>query len=222
MARIAHVVAPGMPHHITQRGNRRLPVFFRDADYRTYLSLLSNFCAQYQVTLWAYCLMPNHVHLVAVTEHGDGLRCALGETHRCYTRHVNFREGWRRHLWQERFASFVMDYRHTLAAVRYIELNPVRDGLAPDAGTYPWSSARAHLSGTDDGVVHVALLCSEINDWKSFPRVEEEEGVLSRLHHRQRTGRPCGDTAFISHDESLCGHALHCKKPGPKGKRDER
>lgn len=77
--------------------------------------------------------MPNHVHLVAVPEHADGLRGAFGEAHRRYTRHINFREDRRGHLWQERFASFVTDYRHILAAVRYIELNPVRAGLVAQA-----------------------------------------------------------------------------------------
>lgn len=102
-----------------------------------------------------------------------------------------------------------------------MELNPVRAGLASDAGMYPWSSACAHLSGTDNGVVQTAPLCSEIDDWESFLCLEGKVVVLSHLHCCQRTGRPCGDTAFISHVESLCGRELHCKKPGPKGKRDK-
>lgn len=209
-----------MPHHITQRGNRRLPVFFCDEDYQLYLSLLSEFCTRYQVDIWAYCLMPNHVHLVAVPEEADGLRGALGETHRRYTRYINFREDWRGHLWQGRFASFVMDYRHTLAAVRYIELNPVRAGLAAQAGEYPWSSARAHLTGTNDSVVNVAPLCSEIEDWESFLRQDEEEATLAQLRACERTGRPCGDATFISQVESRCGRILHRQKPGRKRNRD--
>jgi putative transposase len=123
-------------------------------------------------------------------------------------------------LWQERFASFVMDYRHTLAAVRYIELNPVRAGLVAQAGEYPWSSARAHLTGTNDLLVNVVPLCSEIEDWEAYLCLDEEEATLAQLRSCERTGRPCGDTTFISQVESLCGRILHRQKPGPKGNRD--
>lgn len=109
MARIARVVAPGLPHHITQRGNRRQQTFFEDADYQLYLELMAEWCVRCGVAIWAYCLMPNHVHLVAVPQDPEGLRRAIGEAHRRYTRHVNFRQQWRGHLWQDRFASFPLD-----------------------------------------------------------------------------------------------------------------
>ena len=102
MARIARVIAPRIPHHITQRGNRRQKTFFLDDDYRMYLNLMADWCKRHKVEVWAYCLMPNHVHLLAVPESEDGLRRAIGEAHRRYTRHVNFREGWKGHLWQGR------------------------------------------------------------------------------------------------------------------------
>lgn len=98
MARIARVVAPGYPHHITQRGNRRQQTFFCDEDYKVYLSLMSEWCKEFKVAVWAYCLMPDHVHLIAAPKFGEGLRSAIGEAHRRYTRHINFREGWRGHL----------------------------------------------------------------------------------------------------------------------------
>jgi len=146
MARIARVVVPGMPHHITQRGNRRLTTFFCDDDYHAYLELMAHWCRECHVDIWAYCLMPNHVHLIAVPESESALRQAVGEAHRRYTRRVSFRERWRGHLWQGRFASFVMDEPYLLAAARYIELNPVRARLAVDAGQFRWSSAAAHLA----------------------------------------------------------------------------
>jgi len=124
MARIARVVAPGLPHHVTQRGNRRQQTFFCDDDYRAYLELMAQWCSRCAVEIWAYCLMPNHVHLIAVPESKDGLRSAIGEAHRRYTRRINFREGWRGHLWQGRFASYTMEERYLLAAARYIEMNP--------------------------------------------------------------------------------------------------
>ena len=106
---MARFVAPGYPHHVTQRGNRRQKTFFSDEDYRYYIELLAEYSKAYWTEIWAYCLMPNHVHLVMVPSEEDGLRATLGEVHRRYTRYVNFRKGWRGHLWQERFHSFVMD-----------------------------------------------------------------------------------------------------------------
>ena len=131
MPRLARIVVPGEPHHITQRGNRRMQVFFSADDSGAYKALLAEFCAKAEVEVLAWCLMPNHVHLVLVPSDKDGLRRALGETHRRYSKLINQREGWRGHLWQERFHSFAMDEDHLIEAVRYIELNPVRAGLAP-------------------------------------------------------------------------------------------
>ena len=141
MARLARLVVPGHPHHVTQRGNRGQETFFGDDDYRSYLSLLAECCRKAGTEVWAYCLMPNHVHLVLVPSHEDGLRAALGETHRRYTRHVNLREDWRGHLWQARFHSFAMDENHLLACARLVELNPVRARLVQRPGDWRWSSA---------------------------------------------------------------------------------
>ena len=121
MARFARVVAPGYPHQVTQRGNRRQQVFFCEEDYQVYIELMREWCAKHAVEIWAYCLMPNHVHLIAVPQIPEGLFPSIGKAHRRYTRHVNFREWWRGYLWQGRFASFVMDERHCLCAARYIE-----------------------------------------------------------------------------------------------------
>ena len=134
MARLARLVIPGLPHHITQRGNRRQQTFFNEADYAAYLELMSEWCRDQGVEIWTYCLMPNHTHIIAVPSTEDGLRWAIGEAHRRYTRRINFREKWRGYLWQGRFASFVMDEPYLLAAARYIELNPVRAGLVAKAG----------------------------------------------------------------------------------------
>jgi putative transposase len=121
MARLARVVVPGVAHHVTQRGNRRQPTFFQEDDYRAYLELLGEWCGRCGVEVWAYCLMPNHVHLIVVPQNEDGLRRALGEAHRRYTRRINFREGWRGHLWQGRFASFALDERYLRRAAPLLE-----------------------------------------------------------------------------------------------------
>ena len=222
MARIARVVVPGYPHHITQRGNRRQPTFFGPEDYEAYVALMSEWCAQCGVRVWAYCLMPNHVHLVAVPEADDALARAVGEAHRRYTRMVNFREGWRGHLWQGRFASFVMDEPHLLSAARYVELNPVRARLVQRPEDYEWSSARAHLQGQDDQLVTVEPLLDLQPDWQGFLSVDLTEGEAAVLRQHERTGRPAGGSGFVAALEALTGRLLRRQKPGPKRSQDAR
>ena len=109
-----------------------MDTFFRDEDYQAYLALMAEWCRKCNVAVWAYCLMPNHVHLVAVPESADGLRLAIGEAHRRYSAMVNRRQKWTGHLWQGRFSSFPLDEKYLLAAVKYIEMNPVRAPLVAD------------------------------------------------------------------------------------------
>ena len=130
---MARVVLPGYPHHITQRGNRRQDVFFEDSDYEHYLELLREWCTHEDIEIWAYCLMTNHVHLIVMPNLKSKLGKAIGEVHRRYTRMINFREQWKGHLWQGRFASYVMDERWLLRAVAYVELNPVKAGIVNNA-----------------------------------------------------------------------------------------
>lgn len=214
MARIARVVAAKYPHHITQRGNRRQDTFFCEDDYIYYIETLSEWCGNYCVEIWAYCLMPNHVHLIAVPESEDGLRRAIGEAHRRYTRYINFREKWKGHLWQGRFASFLMDENYLLAATRYIELNPVKAGFVKKPEQYLWSSAKAHMSGKDDNLVTVKPLLKLVNDWREFlfcGYTKEEESLLRR---HEQTGRPLGNTFFIKRLENKLSRYLTPRKAG--------
>jgi len=162
--------------------------------------------------------MPNHVHLIAVPESAQGLAQAIGEAHRRYTRRVNFREGWRGHLWQGRFASYVLEESHLIAAVRYVELNPVRARLVIDPGEYPWSSAAAHMAGHNDDLVKVAPMLGFVGDWGAFlgQEVSTQAADLLRLH--ERTGRPLGSDHFIGQLEQTLGRRLRRRKPGPKKK----
>ncbi|MDD3293578.1 MAG: transposase [Geobacteraceae bacterium] len=217
MARIARVIAPGLPHHVTQRGNRRQQTFFHDDDYEAYLALMSEWCGKYQVQVWAYCLMPNHVHLIAVPETEEGLARAIGEAHRRYTRRINFRERWRGHLWQERFASFPMDETYLLAAARYVEMNPVAAGIATLPGEYRWSSGAAHLAGKDDQLVKVKPLLDMVNDWQSFLTLTDEE-ELALLKKHERSGRPLGEVSFVERLEKELERLLRPAKRGPKPK----
>jgi len=181
MARLARIVVPGVAHHVIQRGVRRMDVFRESADYECYLSLLAESSIKAGTDVWAYCLMINHVHLILVPGSEDGLRGALGEAHRRYTSYVNFREGCRGHLWQERFHSYAMDERHLLAAVRYVEMNPVRAGTVGRAEEYPWSSARAHLSGRSDGLVKVRAMLDRVGDWSAYLASEVDESLIESL-----------------------------------------
>ena len=218
MARLARVVAAGVPHHVTQRGNRGQKVFFGDEDYALYSSLLAQGCRAAGTEVWAYCLMPNHVHLILVPPDEDGLRAALGEAHRRYTRAVNSREDWRGYLWQGRFASFPMDEAHLMAAARYVELNPVRAKLARRARDWKWSSARAHLAGKDDGLVRVKPLLALAPDWADFLSEGLADEPLRAIRKSERTGRPLGAAAFLKRLEKRLGRTLAKQKPGPKPK----
>lgn len=217
MARMPRVVVPGYPHHVTQRGNRRQQTFFCDDDYLYYIELMSEAVASSDTEIWAYCLMPNHVHLVMVPGDEDGLRGVLGETHRHYTRHINFREGWRGHLWQERFHSFVMDEQYLLAAVRYVERNPVAARLCHHPADWPWSSTAAHIAGRDDSLVTVKPMLDRIDDWEAYLAVEQEtQPIHQSLQQHTRTGRPLGNQKFIAKLELMTGKELARKKPGRK------
>ena len=217
MARMARVVAEGMPHHITQRGNRRQQTFFSDDDYKAYIDLMAQWCGQYAVEIWAYCLMPNHIHLIAVPQKAENLRLAIGEAHRRYTRRINFDKGWRGHLWQERFSSFIMDEQYLLACVRYIENNPVRAKLVKSPELWPWSSASAHMQDKDDALVRVAPVRSILRgDWRKFLSSALSTEEMEDFRRHERTGRPLGDISFVEQLERRLGRKLAPQKPGRK------
>ena len=218
MARLARVVVPRYPHHVTQRGNRRQRVFFCGDDYRAYIALMAEAKERAKVEVWAYCLMPNHVHLVVKPETENGLRQFFGEAHRHYTRRINFREGWRGYLWQGRFQSFVMDEKHLIAAVRYVEMNPVRAGLTRTASEWIWSSARAYLAGINDKLVSVAPMLDRINNWSEYLRHGDLSENLEAIRAHTATGRPLGDNVFLEAVETRLGRNLRKRRPGPKKK----
>jgi putative transposase len=229
MARLARIVIPGVAHHVTQRGNRRLPIFFGDADREVYLDLLRQGLESAGVNCLAWCLMDNHIHLVLVPETADGLRAALGEAHRRYTRHINFREGWRGYLFQGRFASYPMDDAHLMAAVAYVERNPVSAGLVDRAEEWRWSSARSHVAGRrarDDRLTDVAALARHVPNWRAMLRhgleaaeiAADGEALAEAIGARLRTGRPLGRTAWIAAQEAALARPLSPAKRGPKPK----
>jgi len=217
MARLARLVIPGVPHHVTQRGNRRERTFFGDGDYRAYLDLLAESSAKAEVEVWAYCLMPNHVHVIMTPADPDGLRRAFAETHRRYTGRINARHQWTGHLWQGRFGSVAMDEPHLAAAVRYVTLNPVRARRPERAEDWPWSSVHAHLAGRDDRLVKVSPVLDRVGDFAAFlGEAFDEEIGHGPLRRAETTGRPLGDEAWIADLERLTGRVLTPRKRGPK------
>ena len=221
MARIARLVIPGLPHHVTQRGNRRERVFFEDGDYRFYLRLISEAARGSATEIWAYCLMPNHVHFIMTPSSADGLRRTFAEAHRRYTSRINARFKWTGHLWQGRFSSVAMDERHLWAAARYVAMDPVRAGLAERAGQWPWSSARAQLAGRDDGVVTVAPMLGRVGDFAAFLDEAEDSTAVAALRGARSTGRPVGAEEWIRSLEALTRRALAPAKRGPKPRRPD-
>jgi putative transposase len=216
MARMARVVVPNFPHHVTQRGNRRQKTFFCEDDYRLYIDIVAEFSKESGTEVWAYCLMPNHVHIVMVPKTEDGLRATLSEAHRRYTRHINFRQDWRGHLWQERFHSFSMDEKYLLATVRYVERNPVTAKLCAMAEDWKWSSASAHMKAEDDVLVRVKPMLDRVNDWGAYLSSTGNRKEEDSIKMNSRTGRPLGNAEFIRNLELLTGKELAPKKPGRK------
>lgn len=200
-----------------QRGNRRQETFLREGDYESYVELMAEWCGEYGVEILAWCLMPNHAHLIAVPGSKEALTRAIGEAHRRYTRIVNFREGWRGHLWQGRFSSFPVGGMHLYRCARYIEMNPVRAGLARRAEDWKHSSARAHIRGKADGLVRAGSLKGLSFDWREYLREREED--TEELREHERTGRPLGPDDFIDALERKLGRVLRRMKPGRKPKR---
>ncbi len=228
MARLSRIVIPQVAHHITQRGNWKLPVFFNDEDRLAYLELVANACSANGTRCLAWCLMDNHVHLILVPQAEDGLRATLAEAHRRYTRRINFREGWRGHLFQARFASYPMDDAHMMAAVRYVENNPVAAGMVKQAGDWPWSSARSHLDGTrtaNDPLTDVATLGQHVPNWRAMLEVGlvamDETATIAEIEARTRTGRPLASPEWIAAAERNINRKLGPAKRGPKPRNHE-
>jgi putative transposase len=187
--------------------------FFGPDDYGRYLRELGIQARRWGLQIWAYCLMPNHVHLIVVPASEEGLRLPLGEAHRRYSWVTNRRHGWRGHLWQERFRSFPMDAVHLLLAVRYVLLNPVRAGLVRAAADWPHSSVAAHLGVGDDPVVDPRPLASRISDWRGYLQPSPmDAGEILRRH--SRSGLPLGSDSFVEGLERLLERSLRPPRLG--------
>lgn len=221
MPRMARIVIPGVPHHVTQRGNRRQDVFFGESDYVAYFALLKQSCAATGVRCLTWCLMPNHVHLILTQPSADALQLAVSDLHRRYARQINKAHDWTGYLFQGRFASYPMDDAHLLNAVRYVENNPVAAGLVKRAEDWRWSSARAHISGRSDGITDLDALADAHPNWRQmlcdgWPTSELSDALAKAMETSLKTGRPIGPPSFVERLEGMTGRSLQKARPGPR------
>jgi putative transposase len=219
MVRLARVAELGVAYHVTQRGNNRQDVFFVDDDRRIYLEILKKESKKYRMEVHGYCLMTNHVHIVARPKEQESLAKALGRTHFRYTTYVNRMHGRSGHLWQNRFFSCPLDEEHYRAAILYMERNPVRAKMVRKAWDYEWSSAAAHTGMEEDttGLLDMdtwnAMIRAE--DWKNNLAAREDKNTMETIRLNTRTGRPLGSDNFISKLETKAGRRL---RPLPHGR----
>lgn len=213
MPRISRVVGVGLPHHVTQRGNYGAVVFETDSDRGYYLNLISKCALNNALSILGYCLMANHVHFLVVPGKEDSMARVFRTAHMRYAQYVNWKRNMRGHLWQGRFYSCLMDSRHFLAATRYVELNPVRAGMAKSADGWEWSSALAHMGikadkfGFDlDGLW--ALIPELKAGWGEYLSGEEDAVVIQSIKSNTITGRPLGGEAFVKMMERRMGRRL--------------
>jgi putative transposase len=219
MARIARIVVPGCPHHVTHRGNHGDDIFFTPRDRDLYIAILKRHSARYNLDILAWCLMSNHIHLVAAPADGDSLAKTIGHTHRKYSRKINEDRGWSGHLWANRYYSTPLDEPHLMASVKYVETNPVHAGLVSRAEDWPWSSARAHAFAVADPLIATAYPFTDpraVDDWASWLTDGVNENMVDMIRRNTITGRPTGSSEFIEGLEILTNRRL---TPGKRGRK---
>jgi putative transposase len=219
MPKFPRLVVPGYPHHVTQRGVRKQQTFFEREDYLAYVDLIQRQKLEAGVDVWAYCLMPNHIHMVVVPYDVQSLSKLFQSVHHRYARWVNAKHEWRGHLWQERFYSVVMDERHALAAMRYVELNPVRAGICSAPASWEWSSARGSLGLKSDSLLDESEVRRLIPDWSSFLHENSSEDEIVSIRSQTQIGRPTGNDNFIDDIEQKTGRRVRRRNPGPRSSR---
>jgi len=210
-------IFPGIPHHVTQRGNHREQVFLSKGDAEAYLSLLHAYSRRFRIAIFAYCLMPNHVHLVVKPTNSDGLPRALRAVHCQYAQRIHRMRAVNGHLWQGRYYSSALDPAHFLNAIRYVELNPVRARLIARPEDYPWSSAAARCGQRFDPLLeprHSSTLLSGIADWSTWLAQGIAPDFLERLRRNAPGSLPCGSDSFIAKLEQSAGRPLQYRTRG--------
>ena len=217
MPRLARVVIPNLPYHITQRGNRRDDVFFDDEDREFYLQTLKEYAKKFEVEVWAYCLMTNHIHLILKPSTEKGLQQVLKPLHMRYAQYINKKMGWKGHLWQGRYFSSALDEAYTYSAIRYVEQNPVRAGMVKDASEYVWSSARTHLGLESNEILSCipsSHAPSTVEQWHEYLGENNAKESIDIIRRNIEKGLPCGNTEFIENLEQQSKRDLSYKPIG--------
>jgi len=218
MARIARIVIPGIPHLVTQRGNRREQVFFEDGDYQLYTDFILEAAAKANCEVWGFCWMPNHTHTILVPKDEDGLRKTFADAHRRYTAHINNRLKVTGHLWQGRFGSVALDEDHIKHALHYVSLNPVRAKLVKKPQQWKWSSVSHHLNNENDRAFKATPALKRIGNFKSFIATKVKDETYKLLRSGETVGRPAGDLEWLKKLEKKTGRKIIPNKRGPKPK----
>jgi putative transposase len=209
-------------HHVTQRGNARQVILSSDGDRVAYLELLRHYSELHGLAVLGYCLMSNHVHLIVVPRAAEALAQALKHTHGRYASYWNARNSSSGHVWQGRFYSCPLDETHLWRALRYVELNPVRAGMVPEAVAWRWSSAAAHCGCS----ALAAVLDMErwrkrwtVAEWRQHLAAGESASDVATLRQYTHTGRPLGSETFVADLEHSTLRALIPRKAGRPTKR---
>ena len=225
MTRIARVVAVGLPHHITQRGNYKQPVFRNNYDRQLYLSWIDEYSEKYSLKILAFCLMINHVHFIAIPETVNALAKVFNTAHMRYSQYFNKTNHLMGHLWQGRFYSCVLDEPHLIASMRYVERNPVRAKLVRTPWEWTWSSASYHINQKKVSLIKLydftKIIDMTDNSWREYICSEDNLEIITNIRKHSLTGHPLGKEIFIRKLEVKFGKKLQTPPKGrPRLNRD--
>jgi putative transposase len=220
MARLPRVVALQVPHHVTQRGNGRQYILTSSQERQLYLELLREFAELHRLSVMGYCLMSNHVHLIAVPQELESLSHTLKQTHGRYAAYWNTLHHSSGHVWQGRFYSCPLDVEHLWLALRYTELNPVRAGLVQSAAEWEWSSAAVHggQRRSDWLAMEVWRAVWDEERWAAFLHRGETETERVAIRRSTHTGRPLGSSEFVDRLEQTMQRKLRPERAGRRAR----
>jgi putative transposase len=223
MARLPRLTAPGLPHHLIQRGNNRQSIFVDEADCVSYLRELAELADGHGLAIHAYVLMPNHVHLLATPAERETLPRVMQALGRRYVRRFNDRHGRTGTLWEGRYRSTLIEIdRYLLACMRYVEMNPVRAGLVNEPGHYRWSSHAHHVGLRVDPLitehaVYWALGNTPFERQVAYRRLFEggqEAGEVEAIRYATHRGWALGQDAFVESVSQNAGRRAAPRQAG--------
>lgn len=217
MPRRNRCVLPDIPCHITQRGVDRCQTFSSDQDRITYLRLVRENLQDAGVRILGYCLMTNHVHIVAIPAREDSLSILFRRVHGRYAQYYNAHAGRSGHLWQNRFFACMLEETHLWAALAYVERNPVRAGMVENAADYEWSSAVAHQTDRDNSGLLEMPGWQEHRpaNWVEHLRVQDTAAERA-LRACTYAGRPYGEKSFVEEIAGRFGRYWRRGRPSKK------